>query len=81
MATKKRATKRKTTRKRVGAVTHIAKRHVAKRRSSSRSKMGAVSPTVEIILGAVAGSFVTRVIRAAVSTSKSRRGGTTTPSR
>ena len=64
MATKKSATKTKkrTSRRKVGAVRHTAKRHVAKRRSTRRSKMGAISPTVEIILGAVAGSFVTRVI-------------------
>ena len=60
MATKKRA-KRRSPRKRVGAVHHTGKKHTAKKRRP-RKKMGAISPTSEIILGAIAGSFVTRVI-------------------
>jgi hypothetical protein len=62
MATKRKSTKRKTTaRRKVGAVRHIT--HHAAPRRRTRSKVGAVSPTVEILLGAVAGSFVTRVIQ------------------
>jgi hypothetical protein len=64
MAAKKRSTKKRkssTTHRKVGATrtVHVA----AKRRTHSRSKMGALNSTAEILMGAVAGSFVTRVIQ------------------
>jgi hypothetical protein len=60
MATKRKSTKRKSTKRRthkMGAV-----HHAPKRTYSRSKKVGAISQTGEILLGAVAGSFVTRVI-------------------
>lgn len=53
----------------MGAVKNtVSKRRVyakeARHTSKRRKKVGAISPVVEIIIGAVAGSFVTRVIEA-----------------
>jgi hypothetical protein len=64
MATKKRSIKRKTTthKRKVGAVRHRVA--APRRRSSSRSKVGAIGATGEILLGAVAGSLATRIISA-----------------
>lgn len=62
MATKKKSTKTKApTKKKVGAVHH---HHTKKktRKSYSRRKVGAISSTGEIILGAVAGGIATRII-------------------
>jgi hypothetical protein len=72
MATKKRRTKRKATHKnrRVGAVHTMA----AKRRSSPRRKVGAINTTTEIILGAIAGAFVTRVIEKNLPAPKDAKG-------
>jgi len=64
MATKRKTSKRRKTSHKVGAISrkrtmhHTAKKHTTRR----RSKVGAVSMTGEIILGAIGGSLVTRLI-------------------
>lgn len=63
MATKRKSTRKKsTTKRKVGATKKIYVSKPATRRKTTRSKVGAVSATTEILLGAVAGSFVTRLV-------------------
>jgi len=61
MAAKKRA-KRRSPRKRMGAVSGATKHRTKHKTTSRRRRVGAINPTAEIILGAIAGSFATRVI-------------------
>jgi hypothetical protein len=61
MAAKKRA-KRRSPRKRMGSVSGATQHRTKHKAHSRRRKVGAINPTAEIILGAIAGSFVTRVI-------------------
>jgi hypothetical protein len=62
MATKRKSTKRKsTTKRKVGATRKVYVTKPATRRTT-RKKIGAIGTTGEILLGAVAGSFVTRLV-------------------
>jgi hypothetical protein len=62
MATKRKATKRKsTTKRKVGAVHHYHAKPATKRRS--HKKVGAISTSTEIVLGAIGGAIATRIIQ------------------